>query len=89
MIAFPDKITKLVDEGDVVKVADLSSSKILNSVACDVQLAKLIQIASDSSCVVWMRLLSNLVEERSHQVLFQGPGTETFSPPSVVWKGVI
>lgn len=30
---------------------DLSSSKILNSVTCDVQLAKLIQIASDSSCV--------------------------------------
>lgn len=30
---------------------DLSSSKILNSVTCDVQLAKLIHIASDSSCV--------------------------------------
>lgn len=51
MIAFPDKITKLGDEGDVVKVMDLSSSKILNSVTCDVQLAKLIQIVSDSSCV--------------------------------------
>lgn len=52
MIAFPDKITKLVDEGDAVKIMDLSSSKILNSVTCDVQLAKLIQIASDSSCVM-------------------------------------
>lgn len=54
MIAFLDKIMKLVVEGDVVKVMDLSSSKILNSVTCDVQLDKLIQIASDSSCVMWI-----------------------------------
>ena len=52
LIAFPDKITKLVDGRDGVKVMDLSSSKILNSVTCDVQLAKLIQIANDSSCIV-------------------------------------
>lgn len=57
MIAFPDKITKLVDEGDVVKVMDLSFSKILNNVTCDVQLAKLIQIASDSSCVRRIRAI--------------------------------
>ena len=31
---------------------DLSSSKTLNSVTCDVQLAKLIQIATDSRCIV-------------------------------------
>lgn len=54
LIAFPDKITELVDEGSVVKVMDLSSSKILNSATCDIQLAKLIQIASDSSCIVWI-----------------------------------
>lgn len=48
---------KLVVEGDVVKVMDLSCSKILNSVICDVQLDKLIQIASDSSCVMWVRAL--------------------------------
>lgn len=54
LIAFPDKITELVDEGSVVKVMDLSSSKILNSATCDIQLDKLIQIASDSSCIVWI-----------------------------------
>lgn len=39
-MAVPDKIMKLVVEGDVVKVMDLSSSKISHGVTCDVQLAK-------------------------------------------------
>lgn len=52
LIAFPDKIAKLVDGRDGVKVMDLSSSKILNSVTCDVQLARLIQTAADSSSTV-------------------------------------
>lgn len=57
LIAFLDKILKLVFEGDVVKVMDLSCSKILNRVTCDVQLDKLVQTASDSSCATWIKAI--------------------------------
>ena len=63
---------KLVVERDVVNVMDLSSSEILNSAPCDVQLAKLIQTASDPSCVMWIRAAMNLVEEQSHRALTRG-----------------
>lgn len=63
---------KLVVEEDVVKAMDLSSSKTLDSVTCDVHLAEPTQIASDSS---WVRAVLNLLEDQNHQALIQG------SPP--------
>lgn len=49
---------------------DLSSSKISNSVTCDVQLAKLSPIQA-ALCGLLVLLL-NLVEEQGHQVLIYG-----------------
>lgn len=74
---------KLVVEGDVVKVMDLSCSKILNSVICDVQLDKLIQIASDSSCVMWVRALIETGQR------IEPPGTDKwcFSKGPYLWSG--